>query len=204
MDNTNYMDLWEQRMNRDTLSEEEQLRILRSLGIVIPEDAAQECNTEDEFTSVLAAIGWGDYDYDKRLWTPSSQQIYAFDAEAFDIEAMYPNYLKGLQAISKEELSFTNIVQDNSKVHWEEPSGTVSVRFQINGMDCSYDADFQGDWLDCRILAVVNHCLEKLGVDKRFYSTDIDQRVIIFFCTEQWARQFERATLCFMSSSGTH
>ena len=96
MDDTNYMDLWEQKMNRAPLSEEEQLRILRSLGIVIPEDAAQECNTEDEFTSVLAAIGWGNYDYEKRLWTPSSQQIYAFDAEVFDIEAMYPNYLNGL------------------------------------------------------------------------------------------------------------
>ena len=204
MDDTNYMDLWEQRMDRDTLSEEEQLRILRSLGIVIPEDAAQECNTEDEFTSVLAAIGWGDYDYDKRLWTPSSQQIYAFDAEVFDIEAMYLNYLKGLQAISAEELSFTDVVQDNSKVRWEEPSGTVSVSFRINGMDCSYDAEFQGDWLDCRILGAVNRSLEHLGVEKRFYSTDIDQRNIIFFCTEQWARQFESATLCFMSSSGTY
>ena len=39
----------------------------------------------------------------------------------------------------------------------------------------------------------------ELDVEKRFYATDCDQGEIIFFCTEEWAREFESATLCYMS-----
>ena len=199
MKDTNYMDLFDQRMEHGPFSAAEQIAVLRGLGLDVSEEAADDCVPETAYWPVLEAWGSGTFDFDNKVWTPSSDQVYAFDAEVFDIEGMYLHYFKGLQSISREELTFTDVTQDNSQVNWEEPSGTVAVRFCLNGTRFQYDAQFAGDWLDIHIRKAVNRCLEQLGIEKRFYATDGGQGEIIFFCTEDWARRFETATLCFMS-----
>ena len=152
-----------------------------------------------EYMLPLEMEGSGVYDYKNYTWAPSSSQIYAFDSEFFDVEGMYQIYLKGLQSISEGELTFTDITTDYSKANFENRGGTVDVRFKLNGKECRFEAEFMGDWLDTHIRNEVNRCLEELCVEKRFYATDGGQGEIIFFCTEEWAREFESATLCYMS-----
>lgn len=197
MRDTNYMDLFEQAMERGPVPKEELATVLQEFGLEVPDSV--EFDSEMDFRSVLLSLGWGEFDYDQKLWMPTSRQVFAFDAEVYDIDHMYLNYMKGIQAISQEELTITDVKQDNSGVNWDEPSGTVVVTFRLNGMECRYDADFQGDWLDVRIRQALNGYLKQLGIEKRFYATDGVQGEIVFFCTEEWARKFEEVTLCYMT-----
>lgn len=197
MRDTNYMDLFEQAMERGPVPKEELATVLQGFGLEVPDSV--EFDSEMDFRSVLLSLGWGEFNYDQKLWTPTSRQVFAFDAEVYDIDHMYLNYMKGIQAISQGELTITDVKQDNSGVNWDEPSGTVVVTFRLNGMECRYDADFQGDWLDVRIRQALNGYLKQLGIEKRFYATDGAQGEIVFFCTEEWARKFEEVTLCYMT-----
>lgn len=201
MRDTDFTDILDRSAERGPVPLEEQLAVLRGLGMEIPEKAADIDLSygAGDYEMLLLSIGWGNYNFETGEWTPSSRQVFAFDAEVYSIEDMYLNYLKGLQSISQGELDFSDAAQDNSNVDWDGPDGTVGVTFRLNGMECRYHAQFQGDWLDVRIRAAINGFLEKLGVEKRFYATPGGQGEIVFFCTEAWARQFEEATLCYMS-----
>ena len=115
---------------------------------------------------------------------------------------MYSNFIKGLQTIPKGELVFSDVVQDDSDVDWDTPDGIIHVSYRLNGVPCSFDAQFMGDWMDTSFQDAVNRELEKLGIQKRFYATEGMQGNTLFFCTETWARKLEEATLCHMSLSG--
>lgn len=200
MRDTDSMQIFERRMDAPPVPQEEGLRILRGLGLEVvpmPELGELWC-----YEYALNVAGGGAWDYDAETWTPSSSQFFSFDAEAFDVERMYLHYFDGLQSISRGELSFSDVVQDNGGVDWETPGGTVAIRLRLNGADFAFAVDFEGDWLDVRIQKAVNQALETLGVQKRFYSIHADQGCVVFFCTEAWARAFEEATLCFMSYNG--
>ena len=41
----------------------------------------------------------GEYEFNSYTWTPTSSDVYAFDAEVFDIENMYALFLQGVKAI---------------------------------------------------------------------------------------------------------
>lgn len=211
---TDYMELWERRSARGPVPPEEQVETLRGLGLDIPDTAVDdlvsmhdtlreifgddEAIFDDDYTYILECVGLGEYDFESGVWTPSSQ-IYSFDAEVWDIDGMYQTYFEGLQAISEGELTFTDVTQDDSGANYEEGTGTVLVEFCLNGRQCRYEAAFMGDWLDISIRNEVNRCLEELNIEKRFYATDASQGETIFFCTEEWAKQFETATLCHIS-----
>lgn len=199
MRDTNYMELFNRRMEREPLSVQEMCSLLSDCGLEPHAPDPSWSSFCSDFNLLLELLGSGHYDPETRIWSPSSKHFFAFDAEVIDVETMYLNYLKGLQSISQGELSFTDMVQDTTKVNWEEPSGTIAVSFRLNGIECRYDAAFQGDWLDTHIRNAINSCLDRLGIEKRFYATDASQGETLFFCTEAWARKFEEATLCFMS-----
>lgn len=201
MKDTNYMDLFERRMERGPLHLLQMTDILHSLGLTIPPLDVTDQDGLD-FAQLLTFVGEGNFDFDSGIWTPSSSQVFLFDGEAFDIAHMYCNFIKGLQAISEGELAFSDVEQDDSRVNLEELGGIMEVRYCLNGVECRFDAQFMGDWLDVNIQDAVNRELEKQGIGKRFYATDGIQGNVIFFCTEDWARTFEEATLCYMSESG--
>ncbi len=186
-------------MGGEAVPLQEQLAVLRGFGLEIPEAAARELPPEGAYWMTLESLGCGKYDFDASVWTPSSRQIYSFDSEVPDIENMYITYLKGLQAISEGELTFTEECQDLSAVDWDGPSGKVAVMFCLNGEVCRFDAEFMGDWLDLRIRGAVNEVLARQGCKKRFFATGASQGETIFFCTAEWAEQLEAATQCHMS-----
>lgn len=205
-----FMELLERRDERGSVSADEQIRVLTELGLTLSESTVasmreyeEVCKRKNsfglEYSLPLEAEGSGVYHYDNCTWTPSSSQVYAFDSEFFDVEGMYKIYLQGLQSISQGELIFSDIITDYSNADFENRGGTVDVRFKLNGKECRFEPEFMGDWLNLRIRNVVNRCLEELGAEKRFYATDGGQGEIIFFCTGEWAKKFEEATLCYMS-----
>ena len=61
---------------------------------------------------LLDAVGMGNYDYETWTYTPSSRDVYAFDVEVVNIEAMYRDFLRGVTAIGDGELEFTEIKED--------------------------------------------------------------------------------------------
>lgn len=210
-DRDRYMDLMERRDERGPVSLDEQVRVLKELGITLSDEtlkSTQEIWSEEsfgyEYWLPLLYEGWGSYDYKTGTWTPSSSQVYSFDAEFYDVEGMYQLYLQGLQSISQGELMFSDVSADYSKVDYDSRDGTVEVKFTLNGQKCTFLARYMGDWLDLMIRDAVNGALEELGVEKRFYATDGGQGEIIFFCTEEWARAFEEATLCYMSDTAKY
>lgn len=189
-----YMELMEQKWEREPVTVDEQVRVLESLGLNLSKETVDETQAfwegdkADDYWPILAFEGVGE-----------SHQVYTPEVERYSLGGMYETYLQGLQRISQEELTFSDVTEDFSRVNYEEPGGTVKVCFKLNGEDCHYEAAFMGDWLDLTIREEINRCLAKQGVEKRFYATDGADGEIIFFCTKEWAEEFEAATLCCMT-----
>ena len=202
MQDTNRMELFEREMDAPPVSQEEGLAVLRRLGLELsPQEEDEEVAWG--YWPALEAAGMGTWDEDTGRWTPTSRQFFSFDAEGTGLEEMYTHYFEGLQSITADpELTFRLLDLYTSRVNWEEQEGTVTIRFLMNGLLCDYEARFCGDWLDMGIQRAVNEGLAKFGVEKRFYGIDASQGRTMFFCTEDWARAFEEATLCFMEYGG--
>lgn len=197
-------------MNRGPVPIERQLSVLQSFGLLVTSDAKACCAADAPYVSVLEALGLGSIDEDTEIWIPSSSQVYAFNLATDEIESMYAQLFQGLQSISQGTLTFSDVRQTihidqqepSSGLSWDEFSGAVQVSFHLNGRPCATTLSFLGTCIDLRILDAVNHCLEKLGIQKRFYSTPGSQGNIVFFCTASWAKRFEEATLCPMDTKG--
>ena len=200
MRDTDEMELYDRREERGPVPAEEQMAVLRRLGLDIPDPEIEQASPEYAYLPILLSLGTRGYRRVDGVRTRQPSQVFSFDMEADDAEEMYRDYFLGLQSLSEGELAFTDLTVDLSQVDWEGPGGVVDVCCAINGTPFQYSAAFQGDWLDMDIQAAVNGCLEALGSEKRFFATsDGGQYVTVFFCTEEWARAFEEATLCHMS-----
>lgn len=66
---------------------------------------------------LLDAVGTGTYDYETWTYTPSSDDVYVFDMEFFNVEAMYRDFLQGVSAIGDGDLEFTEIEENLEKVN---------------------------------------------------------------------------------------
>lgn len=194
MRDTTYMDIFERRLNAPPVSQEEGLRILQKQGLELAHQP-EPCDDWDH-ASALEAAGRGTWD-ENGAWTPSSRQFYAADAESSDPEQMYQGYFAGLRSIASElDLRLQGFQTA------ENGEDTIMVRFLVNGNLAEYTAQTYGDLLDTGIQRAINDALERLSVEKRFYSIDTTQGTVVFYCTEEWARAFEEATLCFMNYDG--
>ena len=63
-------------------------------------------------TMLLAAVGVGHFDAETFEWTPTSDIVYSFDVEVFDIDRMYTLFLQGIQSISGDEFEITQIREE--------------------------------------------------------------------------------------------
>lgn len=144
--------------------------------------------------SLLFSAGMGQYD-DAWSWSPSSDTVYSFDAEVFDIGNMYGTFLTGISAIGQGKLAFTDVTEDMRDVNEEEGTGVRHVSFRLNGTAYTYDAREMQDWFDVGMLDFMNKALEAEGMPERLHFTsDGTQGVIVLFGTPQWARDFMEAT----------
>ncbi len=133
----------------------------------------------------LMVKGWGVFDYETDAWTPTSDQVYAFDAEVYDIENMYTLFLQGVQAIVPE-VSITDVKEDLSKMT-DELEGKRGVSFLCNGHAYAVELESMGDWIDLyTMLDFVNGVLKAEGCKAQLHNISNEYfQIIILICSDE-------------------
>jgi len=163
-------------------------------GMAGMESFYAETLTGEYFAYILLMNeGLGTYDEETWAWSPSSEHIYAFDAEFLNIDVMYTEFLLGVQAIVPD-IRFADVAEDLSGMsdEWDMETysdGTRSVSFTCNGHPYSITLDSYGDWLNDEIISFVNHVLETEGSSGQLHivSEPYDQCVFLIYGSSQEA-----------------
>ena len=145
---------------------------------------------KDKMELLLAVAGEGIYDEETFAWSPTSNMVFCFNMEAYNIENMYQVLLTGISSISKNQVEFTNIVQDDGKDYYDR-----KVSFTYHDKEYTFEPEFGGDWCDYSILNLVNQILKDEGNSMRFYHMITEaQQVVVFFGNEEWIADFSGRT----------
>ncbi|MBQ3157502.1 MAG: hypothetical protein IJB81_11405 [Clostridia bacterium] len=136
---------------------------------------------------LLQCQGLGVYDYDALTWSPTSERVYAFDAEFFHVAGMYTEFLQGIQAIMPEA-KITAVREDLSGMD-EDLGGSRKVYFDFNDHAYVVKLRSDGDWFNGEMIDFVNQVLETEGLPNRLHmvSDPFDQVVMLICGTEQEA-----------------
>lgn len=187
---------------------DQQVEVLASLGISVPEEtvaSVREFMTKYDnydlvegspYTWLLMDVGVPEYDEDWNL-VGYSDQVFWFDFEGSDLSTDYIDILNGMLALAHGSPieSVSEIREEIDDAEWERGWGTVTVSLDWQGQTYLYDMKMFYDWIDEEVLGILNPLLEKEGAQKYFYVTgDNGQGAIVFFCTPQWAEEFEQKT----------
>lgn len=188
-------------------------RELERLGLHLPAELVEELDaqeTDSEYQEIFDAYcesdpgfgyrmllswwGYGEYD-DNWNWVPTSDQVYAFDCEVFNMSAMYTEFMNGVIAISGGEFAITDIEEDTSQVDYDKNEGKQILSFKYNGKPYTFEAEFYGDWLDCDVVGFMNDVFAAEGNPKRLLATDDGgQGCILFYNTPEWGKELEELT----------
>lgn len=162
------------------------------------ETSYEQMPTEIELNKtamLLSTLGKGMFDYSQNTWTPSTNGVYSFDVEVFELEKMYTDFLTGISALDKEALNFENIQEDTSKVNWEEGTGTRTVSFEWKRKSFCLKAKMEHDWFDLNVASDLNKIIIENQSDKRlFFTSDGYQECIVFYRSGDWAEAFQEET----------
>lgn len=175
------------------------IKEMRSLGIETDEDILKAIISDDTFSSedelgLFFALGLGDYDYDSGEWKPYSHQIYAFDAEVFDIARMYTLFLSGVNAIVPD-VEITDIREDLSGMTEEMTTpknlferatdGKRSVSFLCNGHPYAVELVSYGDWFNEKMFEFMDEVLEKEGCPGKLYEISFFMQYVLLVYGEE-------------------
>ncbi len=192
----------------ERVSLEEQVEVLKSLGLHVPEETAASIRNsmveygmydlveESPYTWLLTDMGAPTYDEEWNV-TGYADEVFWFDFEGFDISADYIDVLNGMLALSEGSCldDVTDIQEDVSDADWEKGRGTVTVSLCWKEQIYLYDMEMYNDWIDSEVLGIFNPLLEQEGSQRYFYATgDNGQGAIVFFCTPEWAERFTQKT----------
>lgn len=143
---------------------------------------------------LLCWEGCGIYDEETWGWTPSTSGVYWFDMEVCDLDTIYSDFLRGIDAMS-DDLSFSNITEDYSGANLESGSGTVIFSFTHEGETFSFTADYIGDWFDMNMLYEVGAVLASdRSYEDLWYTFDDGQGILLYYGTADQARQLGKLT----------
>ena len=204
------------------MTDQEVVQALQNAGIHVPDGAAEETRKRmDEWdahrkelgltvfqrsareyaANLLVYIGMGEYDYTSYTWTPTSSDVYAFDAEVFDIGNMYALFLQGVTSIvpgfdcrdvteTLEEYKVHPALEELLAAGKLAYEGIKTVSFTLNGHEYQKELDYYGDWFNEVAIAWINEVLEQEGFDGRLYDFfDGGQGVILIYGSEEKADQ---------------
>lgn len=180
----------------------EKIAVIESLGIDFPETLEHEIRTEygldEEFMDypvLLSWLGFGWYNSVREEFVPYGDDVFAFDAEMWDISGDYIRLLEAAARISDGEVTVGDCSVETTGVFWEYGLGRQVIRFTMNGAERKFSAKMQGDWMDVGIIKYLNKCLEKDGSPRRVWCMyDMGQGFVVFCETQEWAANFEKAT----------
>lgn len=149
----------------------------------------------DKAADLLTVLGDGEYDFENMTWTPDENGVYAFDAEVFNVDKMYTDFLTGISSLDKEELDFKNIQEDTSQMNWEEGTGKRTVTFEWKNKQFTLEAAVEDDWFDLNVANELNEIIKKYGNGKQLYfAGDGYQECIVFYRDPEWAKSFQTET----------
>lgn len=185
-----------------------QAAVLKSLGFYIPSEIIEEYEAWMEeypdsrawvegypYTSLLAELGYPEWDEETWEVKAYSNQAFWFDFESYDISMDYVEMLNGINALSGGDFTITDAKEDDSQVDWENWTGQITVRFKLNGKPCQYIAKVEGDWLDEGILPFVEALFESEQVPGKLYTLgDGGQGCILFYRDRGWGQEFMKKT----------
>lgn len=161
----------------------------------MPKNMLEDMDKGNIVGLILNYLGVGKYDFEKNTWTPSSEDVYSFDMEVFDINTMYTNFFKGIMQITKGDIDITDIKEDLSQIDFEKGTGLHIVYFKYNGIPYEYQAKSYYDWFDHNIISFMNQVLHEHNIEKSlFMASDGWQNCILFYNTEQWAKKLKETT----------
>lgn len=150
--------------------------------------------------ALLINMGMGSYDEETGAWTPASTQVYAFDAEVYDVSSMYTTFLRGINAIVPGA-PFTEIAEDLSgmteEMTWSDnpmeggTDGQRSVSFCCKGKAYSLTLVSRGDWFNEKMIEETNRILAEQGFLGQLHivSGEMEQMVILYYGTEEAAER---------------
>ena len=198
-----------EKKGAENMTHAETVAALRGLGIEIPEEIVEETEAfmasqqaewaklgldvpeaADAFTTnLLMSVGIGEYDYDTGAWTPGSSDVYAFDAEVFDIDNMYSLYFQGLSAIIPgfEPTDVHESVEECAEGDFEEGGGApaaegkTTVSFVLNGERYEWEIGFYGDWFNEKAIELTNDVLAQQGFEGRIHTFDDGMQGVMLF-----------------------
>ncbi len=122
-------------------------------------------------------------------------EVFSFDFEGYDIGTDYIEVLNGMLALAKGSCldSVSNIREDTTKVNWEQGDGKITLYLEWNGQEYTWDMDVYYDWIDSKVIGVLNVLLLEEGTQKLFYMTgDNGQGAIIFFVRQSGRKHFQK------------
>lgn len=193
--------------------------VLRSLGIEITEAAEVDIRknideicamfwdeeAEDfysDYCFLLSWLGVGDYDAGIHGFVPYCDDVFAFDAEMYDISGDYVSLLESVARISDGAVAMAGCKVEAEEKIWGTDLGSQTIYFELNGVPREFKAKVRNDWMDVSIIDYLNECLEDDGGERRIWCMlDGGQGLIVFCETPHWAAQFESATGCSLSLS---
>lgn len=183
---------------------------LSTLGITVSEETIAEVeafyaeypqlvpesgfSSADNALELLCMEGMGDYDMETLEWTPSSSGIYWMDTEVFFVDSIYTDFFAGLSAMD-EELTFSNVEEDYSKVDIESGMGTLPVSFDFRGQHYEMNARYFYDWFDNDMLFETVRIVNSGGGDRKlYYAYDDGQGFLFYYGTADNVRALEKLT----------
>lgn len=194
---------------QDYVPLQEQVEVLRSLGFEISEELVQEFTTQMKdgymwqvwvegypYYSLLSYIGTPDRDKDTWEITGYPDQAYWFDWEGFDLERDYEDILRGIDAMAGSGCAITAIEMDTSKADWANGTGTIEIRYRVNGVSQKSEVKMENDWLDPKFLEDVRAAMKSVGIEeKQLYIMEDGGQGCILFCRDKdWAAEFAKKT----------
>lgn len=193
----------------DYVTLDSQVKFLRSYGFTISDEiveTAQDSMDEYEhmriyiegypYTWLLTQIG-APARNDEWEITGYSDEVFWFDFEGWDISTDYITVLEGMLSLAQGSAinSVSNIREDTSAVDWDKGTGSIDVVLEWNGEEYQWTMDMNYDWIDEKVLGILNELLDKTDEEERFYVTgDNGQGAIIFYRDSEWAKDFEKDT----------
>lgn len=190
---------------------------LSSLGITISQETIAEVESfyaeypqlspeegpsnADKARDLLFMEGMGDFDAETFEWTPSDSGVYWMDVEVFFVDSIYTDFFAGLSAMD-EELDFSNVQEDYSKVDIESGTGTLPVSFDFHGQHYELNARYNYDWFDDAVLSEVIRIVNSAGGDQKlYYAFDGGQGFLLYYGTAEDARALKQLTDLHFTSS---
>lgn len=180
----------------------EKIAVIESLGIVFPETLENEIRADSgldeefmDYPVLLSWLGFGWYNSVREEFVPYGDDVFAFDAEMWDLSGDYIRLLEAVARISDGEVTVENCSAEITGVFWEYGLGRQVIRFTMNGTERTFRAKIRSDWMDVGIIKYLNRCLEKDGSPRRVWCMyDMGQGFVVFCETQEWAENFEKAT----------